>query len=143
MDTFTTYQYADFSKIDEWDADELMAALCDLPVSIEVHNVVEEIVPSTPIQHHSPRNTGRTSEIIHQLQADVEKMHFLLLQQTEEIYFLKSRIEKIEEKQKKNINTPKKIPHGQSKGLYPKRSTSQDISSTHLDYARQIKSRRS
>jgi hypothetical protein len=129
--------------MDEWDADELMAALCDLPLEIEVSNVLEEVVTSPPIQHASPRSTGRTSEIIHQLQSDVEKMHFLFMQQTEEIYFLKLRIEKMEEKQKKNINTPKKIIHGQSKGLYPKRSPSQDLSGSHLDYARQIKSRRS
>jgi hypothetical protein len=144
MDSFTSYRYADFSNFDNWDADELMAALCDLPVEvIEIHPPIEDTSLAPNHSTPSPRNTGRTTEMIHHLQAEVEKINFLYMQQAEEICFLKLRIEKMEEKQKKNINIPKKITHGQSKGLYTKRTTSQDISGSHLDHPRQIKPRRS
>lgn len=143
METITIYRYEDFSQIDEWDADQLMRALCDIPIEEEVQIPIEEEPNNPPLTQPSPRSTGRTSEIVHQLQADVEKMNYLYMQQTEEICFLKLRIEKLEEKQKKNINNPKKIIHGQSKGIYPKKSTTADLSSSHLHHARQVKPRRS
>jgi hypothetical protein len=89
MDQITTYRYADFSKIDEWDADELMAALCDLPVEIEVIQLPEPTVQHIPIAEPSPRTSTRTSETLQRLQADIEKMRYFHLQQAEEIYFLK------------------------------------------------------
>jgi hypothetical protein len=142
MDQITTYRYADFSKIDEWDADELMAALCDLPVEVEVIQLPEPTVQHIPIAEPSPRTSTRTSETLQRLQADVEKMRYFHLQQAEEIYFLKSKIEKLEEQQKKNINLTKRICHGQGQRVHSKKSNTTDISSANIDYTRQIKSRR-
>ena len=143
MEEITTYLYADFEKMDEWDADELMAALCDLPVEIAVVQVPEPTIRHVPHAEPSPRTSTRTSETLQRLQADVEKMRYFHLQQAEEICFLKSKIEKLEELQKKNINYTKKIPHGQGQRLYSKESNETDLPSSNLDYTRQTKSRRS
>lgn len=138
----TTYRYANYEQFEDMDADQLIALLCDIPIEIQTVETYEVLLPETYIPAPSPRSTTRTTETLQRLQSEVEKIRYLHMQQAEEIYFLKSKIDRLEEAQRKNINLAKKIPHGQGQRIHTKKANTGDLSSTHLDHPRQTKSRR-
>ena len=134
-----TYRYNSLLDNTDWNADEIMNIFCDIPVTITIPDFLKDEI-STPAVQTSPRSTSRTNTNLQKMQEAIENIQFLCLQQSEEIYFLKSKIDKIEMTIKKNTVIIKKQQHGEGQR---KRAAPEQNPGIALDYTKQTKSRRS
>ena len=88
----------------DWDADEILQCLLDLPTLPA--SPPNETVPThteAPMPSASPRTNGRLVDAIHRLEKDVEVLHYMLLQQSEELGLLRSKMARMDDKVNKSI----------------------------------------
>lgn len=134
------------SDFEHYDADELLEAILDIPGPPPFLKQVflEESVCANAVSRTN-KESPRHNPLLQNIQVELEKLQFLAMQQTEEIYYLKSKMEGLEARLQKNIKE-KKASANERKS--ERRKTIQDIrkadvSSALIDYTRQVKSRRS
>lgn len=130
----------------DWDPDHILQCLCDLPdLTIEVPTEQENevLVPTLP----TPRTTARALTSLQQLQKDVEKIQYQLIQQAEELAHLKHKVRQNQiPKENKNIifTSPSILKNGQ--GQSKRRKTSEDsqtnLSSPDIHHYRKTQSGR-
>ena len=88
----------------DWDADLILQCLLDLP-TLPV-SPPDETVPThteAPMPSASPRTNGRLVDAIHRLEKDAEMLHYMLLQQSEELGLLRSKMARMDDKVNKSI----------------------------------------
>ena len=88
----------------DWDADEILQCLLDLPtLPASPPNESAPIAAPINVPAASPRTNGRVVDAIHRLEKDAEMLHYMLLQQSEELGLLRSKMARMDDKVNKSI----------------------------------------
>jgi len=88
----------------DWDADEILQCLLELPtLPASPPNETVALPSEAPMPSASPRTNGRLVDAIHRLEKDAELLHYMLLQQSEELGLLRSKMARMDDKVNKSI----------------------------------------